>query len=139
MADPTGIVHDVHRSLAQDLFSPLSTLYQLLSLARANGLNASRGVRICRALVLRLSASFKFRFCGTFHENPMQLFHMLNETHDQQLERVRKYVEPAEHEKVCPKCTGKIIVILTARVNAKPILSLESKRQVFVDILESVA
>ena len=139
MANPTGILLDVHQMMAHDLFSPDSPLRQLLHIARANLIEAGGGIRLSRSLGLRLSASFRYRFLGLFRsDHAMEMIQMMNECLEDQLGRMRRFVEPQLHEKVCPKCEGKFLLKLRERLNAEPLLSLEEKLDVVLEIFEGI-
>ena len=68
----------------------------------------------------------------------MEMIQMMNECLEDQLGRMRRFVEPQLHENVCPKCEGKFLLKLRERLNAVPLLSLEEKLDVVLEIFESI-
>ena len=67
----TGILHQVHGLLAKPLFdhsdvSSLQLYRHVQSIAVHCSVDAGQGVRMARSFQLRLSASFRFRFMGSF-------------------------------------------------------------------------
>ena len=66
------------------------------------------------------------------------MIQILNECLEDQLSRMRRFVEPQLHEKVCPKCEGKFLLKLRERLNALPLLRFQEKLGVVLQIFESI-
>ena len=136
LTSPTGILHDVHVSLAEPLFALDSPLRLLLKLADANATSPDRGIRVCRAMQIRLSASFRARVKGIWWERPWTMVQVLCEARDAQLVRVRTLVET---DPFCRKCQGRFLIMLRTRLVAAPVLTLDEQLTVVLEIFTSLA
>ena len=72
---------------------------------------------------MRLSASLRFRFLGTFGEKPMDMFNVLNLEPDQRPAMVEICLSPVQHN-LCRTCEGSFLVQLRSRLDADPPLNL---------------
>ena len=133
-----GILHRVHTQLASPLFAEDSPLKHVQGLAAHCSLEAGQGIQTCRGMQLRMSASFRSRFLGTFWEKPMDMLNMLNVEGDRRQDMMNVFLSPDEHN-VCSKCEGVFLVRLRCRLIAPPVLSLEEKTAVVMEIFESIA
>ena len=69
----------------------------------------------------------------------MTVFRILDVGPEEQLEFLRKLVEPRDGEKICLKCLGKILFKLIERLSAPPALSLQEEFEILLEICEGIA
>jgi hypothetical protein len=68
----------------------------------------------------------------------MDMLNMLNVEGDRRQDMMNVFLSPDEHN-VCSKCEGVFLVRLRCRLIAPPVLSLEEKTAVVMEIFESIA
>ena len=130
LVNETGILHQVHVMMCEPLFSADSPLLML------NRSFAGRGARISRGMQLRLSASFRHRFLGTFWSEELAIIRILDEELELQLQRLEVLVVPGGE---CLKYKGSFIHRLRDRLTAAPVLTPEEMLTVVLGILDAVA
>ena len=135
MVDPSGILHRVHRELAQYILDTVSSPFVFISSMSARLEVAAREhCRSLRALQLRFSASIFIRCLLVFWQKLYSFIRILNEEMDGQNAMIRQLLAKPH----CPKCLSLFLTRLRARLLEEPRLSMDEMRELVVFIIGSI-